>query len=66
MTAKLAVSVTDAAKCLSIGRSQVYVEIAAQRLRSFKVGRRRLISMTELMRWQERRELLTAQEGARR
>ncbi len=36
-------SVGDAMRLLSIGRSALYGELAADRLRSLKVGRRRLI-----------------------
>jgi excisionase family DNA binding protein len=36
-------SIDDAAAALSIGRSALYDELAAGRLRSVKVGRRRLI-----------------------
>jgi excisionase family DNA binding protein len=36
-------TIPDAADALSIGRSTLYEEIAAGRLRSVKVGRRRLI-----------------------
>jgi len=36
-------SVDEAAKQLGIGRSALYAELAAGRLRSLKVGRRRLV-----------------------
>jgi len=36
-------SVDEAARALGVGRSAVYNELAAGRLRSLKVGRRRLI-----------------------
>jgi excisionase family DNA binding protein len=36
-------SVDEAAAALGIGRSRLYDEIAAQRVRSVKVGRRRLV-----------------------
>ncbi len=36
-------SVAEAARLLSIGRSALYGELAAGRLRSMKVGRRRLV-----------------------
>jgi len=36
-------SVAEAARLLSIGRSALYGELAAGRLRSLKVGRRRLV-----------------------
>ncbi len=37
------VSVDEAARALGIGRSALYSELAAGRLRSLKVGRRRLV-----------------------
>jgi len=36
-------SVDEAARHLGIGRSAVYAELAAGRLRSLKIGRRRLV-----------------------
>jgi excisionase family DNA binding protein len=36
-------SVEQAARALGIGRSALYSEISAQRIRSVKVGRRRLV-----------------------
>ncbi len=36
-------SVDEAARHLSIGRSALYAEMAAGRLRSLKIGRRRLV-----------------------
>jgi excisionase family DNA binding protein len=41
-------SVTEAAALLRIGRSSVYQEIGAGRLRSLRVGRRRLIPSSAL------------------
>lgn len=41
-------SVTQAAEALDIGRTLVYREIAAGRLRSVKIGRRRLIPETAM------------------
>ena len=46
-------SVDEAAQWLSIGRSALYAELAAGRLRSLKVGRRRLVpasALTEFVR----------------
>ena len=37
-------SVDEAADMLGIGRSRLYDEIAAQRIRSIRVGRRRLLA----------------------
>jgi excisionase family DNA binding protein len=64
-TVKLAVSVEEAAERISVGRSQVWEEIAANRLRSFKIGRRRLIAVKDLEAYLERRVLLTQGAPAR-
>ncbi len=57
----LAVSVEDAARVVGYSRSGVYELIAAGDLKAFKLGRRRLILMTELRAWIER----AAKEGSR-
>ena len=57
----LAVSVEDAARVVGYSRSGVYELIASGDLKAFKLGRRRLILMTELKAWIER----AAKEGAR-
>lgn len=54
---KLAVSVKEAAAMVSLPASTIWVEVAENRLRSFKVGRRRLIRVSELEAWVERRAL---------
>ena len=59
--APLAVSVEDAARVVGYSRSGVYELIASGDLKAFKLGRRRLILMTELKAWIER----AAKEGAR-
>jgi len=41
-------SIDDAAERLGIGRSRLYDELAAGRLRSLKVGRRRLVPASAL------------------
>lgn len=45
----LALSINDAAKLLSLGRTSIYVMIGDGRLEAFKLGRRTLIKM-ELIR----------------
>lgn len=40
----LALSVTDAAKALSLGRTSIYVLINNGRLKAYKVGRRTLVT----------------------
>lgn len=59
--APLSVSVEDAAKIVGYSRSGVYELIASGDLKAFKLGRRRLILMTELKTWIER----AAKDGAR-
>ncbi|MBN3965826.1 helix-turn-helix domain-containing protein [Pseudomonas gregormendelii] len=50
----LSVSVEDAARIVGFSRSGIYELIASGELRAFKLGRRRLILMTELKTWIER------------
>ncbi|MBV4544683.1 helix-turn-helix domain-containing protein [Pseudomonas triticicola] len=57
----LSVSVEDAARIVGYSRSGVYELIASGDLKAFKLGRRRLILMTELKAWVER----AAKDGAR-
>lgn len=59
--APLSVSVEDAARIVGYSRSGVYELIASGDLKAFKLGRRRLILMTELKAWIER----AAKAGAR-
>lgn len=47
----LALSVAEAAKALSISRSQLYVEIAAGRLEIRKIGARTLVPVEAAKRW---------------
>jgi excisionase family DNA binding protein len=54
----LAVEINEAARLLSVSRSQVYVWLEAGQLRSIKAGRRRLVPMDAL------RELLARLEAA--
>lgn len=57
----LSVSVEEAARLTSHSRSGIYEVIASGDLKAFKLGRRRLILMTELKAWIER----VAKDGAR-
>jgi excisionase family DNA binding protein len=54
MTAEISVSVEEAAQRLGSTRTAVYELIARGTLRSFKIGKRRLIAVTELERFVER------------
>lgn len=48
---KLAYGICDALSLVSVGRSLLYKEIKAGRLRTFKIGSRTLISHKELSSW---------------
>ncbi|ELF6207506.1 helix-turn-helix domain-containing protein [Pseudomonas putida] len=57
----LSVSVEEAARLTSHSRSGIYEAIASGELKAFKLGRRRLILVSELKTWIER----VAQNGTR-
>jgi excisionase family DNA binding protein len=46
----LAVSISDAAKVLGLGRTSIYAMIAGGRLDAFKLGRRRLVRVDSIRR----------------
>jgi excisionase family DNA binding protein len=46
----LAVSISDAAKALELGRTSIYAMIADRRLEAFKLGRRRLVTVESIRR----------------
>ena len=46
----LALSISDTAKALSLGRTSIYVMIADGRLEAIKLGRRTLIRMESIRR----------------
>lgn len=60
-TPSLSVSVEEAARLTNHSRSGIYEVIASGDLKAFKLGRRRLILVTELKAWIER----VAKDGAR-
>ncbi|WP_213876133.1 helix-turn-helix domain-containing protein [Pseudomonas sp. dw_358] len=60
-TPQLSVSVEEAARLVGHSRSGIYEVIASGDLKAFKLGKRRLILMTELRAWIER----AAKAGAR-
>ena len=48
---KVAYSIPEASKRMSIGRTAVYAEIKAKRLQTVKVGRRTLVTRAALEAW---------------
>lgn len=60
-TPQLSMSVEEAARLTGYTRSGIYEVIASGDLKAFKLGKRRLILMTELRAWIER----AAKAGAR-
>lgn len=46
----LAISINDAAKALSLGRTSIYAMIADGRLEAFKLGRRTLVKAESVRR----------------
>lgn len=55
MEPPLAVSIRDATKIVGIGRSLIYMEISAGRLKLTKVGRRSLLRVSDLNAWLDAR-----------
>jgi excisionase family DNA binding protein len=50
-TAKLAYTLSEVSQLTSVGRSLLYEEIKAQRLKTRKVGRRRIVTSSALTEW---------------
>jgi len=48
---KLAYGIADAVQATSVGRSKIYEEIKAGRLKTFKIGTRTLITPENLSAW---------------
>ena len=48
---RLAYGISEAVAAVSVGRSLLYEEIKAGRLRAFRVGKRRLIDTDDLKAW---------------
>ena len=61
---RLAVSVSDAAKMLGLGRDVTYRLILAGEVPSFKVGARRIVPVAGLREYVERRTAEAGQGGA--
>ena len=58
--APVGLSIADACRAAGIGRSMLYEEIAAGRLKTFKVGRRRLVSPRALQEWADAKQRAAA------
>jgi excisionase family DNA binding protein len=52
----IAVSPSEAARMLGVGRTLLYAELAAGSIPSFSIGRRRLIRVEALREWIAKRE----------
>lgn len=53
---RVTLSIAEATRILGIGKSSLYQEIHAGRLRSFKLGTRRLIPMAAIRDWMTNRQ----------
>lgn len=51
----IALSIEDAARRISVGRSTIYELIDAEAIRAVRVGRRRLVPVSELQRFMDER-----------
>lgn len=50
---KLAFGIAEAVQATDVGRSRLYEEIRAGKLKTFKIGNRTLIAADDLMAWLE-------------
>lgn len=57
---RIAYTVHEVAELLGISRPMVYYLINERKLKSFKIGRRRLVSAKALLAWIEKEELRTS------
>lgn len=57
---RLTYSITQAMEALNLSRNTIYLEIKAARLKTFTVGRRRMVSRDALERYVKDREEETA------
>jgi excisionase family DNA binding protein len=53
---RVGLSIEEITKATGLGRSSIYKEIAAGRLKTYKVGRRRLASPEALKQWAQAAE----------
>lgn len=63
-TTRLSLSIPEAMQATSLGRNSIFDEIKAGRLRSFTVGRRRLVSEKAIRDWIADREAEQARGAA--
>lgn len=61
---KLALSIASCCRLCSVGRTFLYQEIAAGRLRAVKAGRRTLIEAAEARRWLSSLQRITPSDAA--
>jgi excisionase family DNA binding protein len=54
--APVALSIDETIRATGLGRSTIYQEMAAGRLKSFKIGRRRFVSPEALTQWRAAHE----------
>ena len=54
MQQKLAVTIQEACELLSVSRTTIYYEMQMGRLNTFRIGRRRLVQVSEINRWLEK------------
>ena len=59
-----ALSVEQFASLYGVGRTTVFAEIASDRLKTYRVGRRRYISLAAADQWQRDREIEANSAGA--
>lgn len=50
---KMAYGIKEACEAASVGRSLLYLELKSGKLKSFQIGKRRLIAATDLASWLE-------------
>ena len=50
---KIALSIKEAEQATGLGHTQIYEEINADRLKTYKVGRRRFTTLEWLREWQQ-------------
>lgn len=59
MSSKLAYTINDVCKIISVGRTKIYQEIAEGNIKIIKVGHRTLITNEALLNWLKSKEKVT-------